>query len=84
MSLEAWIMLGILIVMFVLLVWDRLPAWIIFMGTLTVTMTLGLAPENKLLAGFSNTAVSTVGVLFVVAAGMYSTGAITLIADRLS
>ena len=76
-------MLAILIVMFGLLVWSKLPAWIVFVGTLTVTMTLRLASPGELLEGFANPGVATVAVLFPVAAGMYSTGAITLIADRL-
>jgi di/tricarboxylate transporter len=76
-------MLFILIVMFGLLVWNKLPAWVVFMGTLTVCMTLRLAPEEALLGGFANTGAATVGVLFTVAAGMYSTGAITLVADTL-
>jgi di/tricarboxylate transporter len=83
MTSEAWIMLGILIVMFSLLVWNQLPAWIVFVGALTVTMTLNLAPAGDLLVGFANPGVATVGVLFPVAAGMYSTGSITLIADKL-
>ncbi|MEM8548159.1 MAG: SLC13 family permease, partial [Pseudomonadota bacterium] len=45
--------------------------------------TLRLAPEDALLKGFANSAVWTVAALYVVAAGMYSTGAITLIADFL-
>jgi di/tricarboxylate transporter len=76
-------MLGILVVMFVLLMATKLPAWVVFLGSLTATMTLGLAPTTELLAGFSNAGVITVGVLFMVAAGMYSTGAITLISDKL-
>jgi di/tricarboxylate transporter len=76
-------MLAILVAMFALLVWNKLPAWIVFVSTLTVTMTLRLAPASDLLAGFANTGVATVAVLFPVAAGMYSTGAITLIADKL-
>ena len=83
MSPQAWITSLILIIMFLLLLKTKLPAWLIFMGTLAVMMTLRLAPEEDLLKGFANPGVITVGVLFVVAAGMYSTGAITLIADRL-
>ncbi len=83
MTFQAWIMLAILIVMFGLLIWNKLPAWIVFVGTIAVCMTLNLAPEEDLLKGFANSGVVTVGVLFLVAAGMYSTGAITLIADRL-
>ena len=82
MAFEGWLMLAILIVMFGLLIWNKLPAWLVFMGTLTVCMTLNLAPIDGLLKGFSNSGVATVGVLFVVAAGMYSTGAITIIADK--
>jgi di/tricarboxylate transporter len=82
MSSDAWIMLAILVVMFGLLIWDRVPAWVIFMGTITVAMTIGLASEQDLLKGFSNGGVITVAALFPVAAGMYSTGAITLLANR--
>jgi di/tricarboxylate transporter len=83
MSPEAWITLAILIGMFALLIATELPAWAVFMGTLTVMLTLNLAPQSELLKGFSNPAVITVGALFIVAAGMYSTGAITIIADRI-
>ena len=78
MSPDAWIMLVILAGMFGLLIWSRLPPWAIFIATLAITMTLQLAPEPELLKGFANPAVWTVGALYVVAAGMYSTGAITI------
>ena len=83
MTPDAWIMLAILAGMFGSLIWSRVPPWAIFVATLTVTMSLRLAPQEALLKGFANPAVWTVGALYVVAAGMYSTGAITLIADRL-
>ena len=69
--------------MFVALVSDRLPTWLVFIGTLTVMMTLGLAPEQALVKGFANIGVLTVAALFPVAAGMYSTGAISLLSHRL-
>ena len=83
MTLDAWLTLAILVALFVMLIKTRLPAWIIFLGALTAALTLRLAPEEDLLKGFSNAGVITVGVLFMVAAGMYSTGAITLVADKL-
>jgi di/tricarboxylate transporter len=46
-------------------------------------MALGLAPMEESLKGFSNSGVLTVAVLYMVAAAMYSTGAITLIAEKL-
>ena len=82
MTFEAWIMLAILIVLFGFLVWNKLPAWIVFVGALTVTMTPALALERELLEGSASPAVATAGVLFDVTAGMCSTGAITLIADK--
>ena len=76
MPIQAWITLLLLVAMFVALVSDRLPTWLVFIGTLTVMMTLGLAPEQALVKGFANIGVLTVAALFPVAAGMYSTGAI--------
>jgi MFS superfamily sulfate permease-like transporter len=64
MTLEAGIMLIILIVMFGFLVWNKLPAWIVFIGALAVTMTLRLAPEGELLEGFASPAMA--GLLFVI------------------
>jgi len=83
MASQAWVMLGILAVMFALLILGRYPAWLVFMGTLTAAMTLKLAPAEALLMGFSNTGVMTVAALFPVAAGMYATGAISLLSQRM-
>jgi di/tricarboxylate transporter len=82
MPFQAWLMLGVLAVMFGLLIWGRLPAWLVFIGTLTAAMTLKLASPEALLTGFSNTGVMTVAALFPVAAGMYATGAISLLSQR--
>jgi di/tricarboxylate transporter len=83
MNLEAWLMAGILVAMFGLLVWGKLPTWLVFIGTLTVAMTLKLAPLDELLSGFSNPGVITVAALFPIAAGMYATGAITIASNVL-
>ena len=82
MSIEAWATLAIIAVLFALLIWDRLPTWAVFAAALTAILTLNLAPEGDALAGFSNTGVLSVVVLFVVAEGMYRTGAISLVIDR--
>ena len=83
MTSAAWITLALLVVMFVFLVWNKLPIWLVFIGTLTVAMTLRLATASALLKGYSNTGVVTVAALYPVAAGMYSTGAISLVSERL-
>jgi len=83
MTTQAWLMTGLLVMMFALLVWDRFPTWLVFIGTLTVAMTLRLTTIDELLRGFSNPGVITVAALFPIAAGMYSTGAITIVFDWL-
>jgi Na+/H+ antiporter NhaD/arsenite permease-like protein len=83
MVAQTWLMLAILVVMFAFLVWERFPPWLVFMGTLTACMTLKLAPADALLRGFGNSGVVTVASLFPVAAGMYATGAISLLSQRL-
>ena len=83
MTLAAWTTLALLIAMFLALVWNKLPIWLVFVATLTVAITLRLAPPAALLKGYSNTGVVTVAALYPVAAGMYATGAISLISERL-
>lgn len=68
--------------MFVVLVWNKLPIWLVFIGTITVAMTLQLTSPAALLKGYSNTGVVTVAALYPVAAGMYATGAISLLSER--
>jgi hypothetical protein len=73
----------ILAVTFVLLIKSKIPPVTVFVGALTLTITLRLAPLDQSLKGFSNSGMLTVGVLLMVAAGMYRTGAITLITEKL-
>lgn len=81
--LQAWLTLTLLIAMFALMAWDKLPTWVVFLGAVTLAMTLRLAPASGLMKGFSNLGVLTVAALFPVARGMYSTGAISLLSQRL-
>ena len=83
MSIDAWLTVAILVATFVALLATRLPPATVFLGALTACVTLGLAPLERSLAGFSNPGVLTIGALFMVAAGMYSTGAISLLSERL-
>ena len=83
MTLDAWLTIAILAVTFAALVFTKLPPVTVFLGALTLSISLGLAPIGRSLIGFSNPGVLTVGALFMVAAGMYSTGAISLLSDKL-
>ena len=83
MSFEAYLTLAILALAFALLFKTQIPPVAIFAGALTLTITFRLAPLDQCLKGFSNPGMMTIGVLFMVAAGMYRTGAITLITEKL-
>ena len=83
MSLDAWLTLAIIAALFTLLVIDRWPTWALFGGAVAAIVTLGLASEAEATAGFSNTGVLTVVVLYIVAAGLYRTGAISAVTNLL-
>lgn len=82
MAFDAWLTLAILAATFATLVATKLSPVTVFLGALTLCITFGLAPIERCLAGFANPGVITIGALFMVAAGMYSTGAITLLSDK--
>ncbi|UCH20488.1 MAG: hypothetical protein JSU83_18380 [Deltaproteobacteria bacterium] len=83
MSVDAYITIAILALTFALLIKTKLPPAAVFVGALALTMTFRLASLDQSLDGFANPGMLTVGALFMVAAGMYSTGAITMITERL-
>jgi di/tricarboxylate transporter len=83
MTVTAYLTLALLLTLFILLIKTKIPAPALFVGAVAVAMTLKLAPAQELLKGFSNPGMLTVAVLFMVAAGMYATGAITMIMDWL-
>ena len=83
MTPEAWLTVAILAAIFAALLWTKIPPVTVFLGALTLCITFGLAPLDRSLAGFANSGVLTIGALFMVAAGMYSTGAISLLSEKL-
>ncbi|MEQ8819869.1 MAG: SLC13 family permease [Sumerlaeia bacterium] len=76
MPLEAWFTVGILLIVFGLLMKTRLPTDAVLMGGVGVLLVFGIVDAKQAFAGFSNSGVITVGVLFVVAAGVRDSGAI--------
>ncbi len=77
------IIIAILALTFALLIFSKLPPAAIFVGALTLTITFKLAPLEDSLKGFNNPGVLTIGALFMIAAGMYSTGAISILSEKL-
>ena len=84
MTIDQYITIAILALTFALLIKSKIPPVAVFVGALTLTITFRLAPLDQSLKGFSNSGMLTVGALLMVAAGMYRTGAITLITENSS
>ncbi len=70
----AWITLGIVAFVFFSLVKNLAPPDMLFLGATSLLALLGIITPQEAFAGFSNSGMLTVAVLFVVAAGLRETG----------
>lgn len=76
LSLGAWLTIALVIVMFAMMLWTKIPAEFVFLGGMGFLYVTGILKVDEALAGFSSTSVATVGVLFVVIAGLVHSGVI--------
>jgi di/tricarboxylate transporter len=79
MTAEAWIALGVVALVIGVLAFSRAPADLVLAAGLTFLLALNLKdfrPADAL-SGFANEGVGIIAVLFVVAAGLRETGAMT-------
>lgn len=83
MSWEAWVTLSMLGGVLILMAATRIGPDVLLCGALTLLITLGVVTPAEALSGLSNEGIVTVGVLFVVAAGLRETGGMHLITRRL-
>jgi di/tricarboxylate transporter len=83
LTLEAWITVGIIGLMIVGLVQERLTPDSIVLGALVLLVLLGILEPEEALPGFANPSMITVGALFVIAAAMRSTGALEGVSTRM-
>ena len=79
---EAWITLAILIVMFILLLKTKIPSEFVYFGTMASFYITGALSEKETFSSFSTIAVVTVGVLYVVMAGLIHTGVLNWVIDK--
>jgi di/tricarboxylate transporter len=87
MSWEAWVTLAIVLAILFALSRNYASPDVVLMGGLTLLMTLGafsnrFPSPGQFAAAFGNEGLLTVGVLFVVAAGLTETGGMALAIDR--
>lgn len=82
MGWDAWFTLGLIFALLGLLIFTRLPADFVFLGGLSLLMLLGVLKPADALAGFSSSGLVTVGVLYVVVAGLQETGGLSWISHH--
>ena len=78
-SLHAWITIVTVLGMFSILLCTKWRSDIVFLGAIGVLYVTGVLDAKEAFSGFSNTSVVTVGVLFVVVAGLMHTGVLQCI-----
>ena len=83
MGYEAWMTLSVLALVVGLLALARIPPDMIMLGGVTLLMVTGVLDPSEALAGLANPGVLTIGVLFVVVAGLRETGGISWAAQHL-
>jgi len=93
MAFDAWVALLVLALVLGLLVFTRIAADLVLMGGLTLLMvipvpvggqwSLGVLSVSEALSGLSNPGLVTVGVLFIVVAGLCETGGVDWLGQRL-
>lgn len=83
MSMSAWLTIAMVIFMFVLMMFTKIPAEFVFLGGMGFLYVTGILDASEALAGFSSTSVVTVGVLFVVIAGLVHSGVVHWMVKRL-
>lgn len=76
---EAWLTVGVIGLVLILLMFTRLAADFVFAGALAVLLVSGVLDTPSALAGFSSSGMITVGVLYVVVAGLQETGGLAWI-----
>ncbi len=83
MSPEAWYSLLVVCAVLAVLSRSRFPPDLVLMGGLAMLFVPGILTPNEALAGLANEGMVTVGLLFIVSAGIVETGGVTWISERL-
>lgn len=83
MDWQGWFALALTLGVLLTLVFTRVQPHIAMMAALTLLSATGILTSSEALAGFSNSGLITVAAMFVVAAGLHSSGGIDILVNRL-
>lgn len=82
MTWEAWFTLALLAAILLTLVITEKPPHVVMMGALTLLSVAGILSPQEALSGFSNPGLMTVAAMFIIAAGIQSSGALGVVVDK--
>lgn len=82
-GLDAWITIVTVLGMFTILLFTKWRSDVVFLGAIGMLFVTGVLDAKEAFSGFSSTSVITVGVLFVVVAGLTHTGVLQWIVKNL-
>ena len=74
LSLAAWFVVFVVLLVFVLQVCTKLPSDFVFLGGMGLLLVSGVIPAGAVLGSFSSSTVVLIGALFVVISGLVHTG----------
>ena len=78
-GLHAWITIVTVVGMFTILLFTKWRSDVVFLGAIGILFVTGVLDAKEAFSGFSGTSVITVGVLFVVVAGLTHTGVLFVV-----
>ncbi len=83
LSIDAWITILTVLGLFSVMLFTRLRSDLVFLAAIGILFVTGVLEAKEAFSGFSGTSVVTVGVLFVVIAGLTHTGVLQWIVKHL-
>lgn len=83
MEWHGWFSLSLMIAALCALVFTRVKPHMVMFGVMTLLMVSGVLTANEALSGFSNPGLITVAAMFIIAAGLHSTGGIDMMVNGL-
>ena len=83
MTVDAWITVAVITAMVLVMAFNLAGPDLVLVGGLAVLLAAGVIAPNEAFLGLANSAVITVAVLYVVAAGVKETGALDWLARAL-
>ncbi|TLM65585.1 MAG: TRAP transporter large permease subunit [Deltaproteobacteria bacterium] len=84
MTLEIFLVLGLVVSAVILFATERIPVDLTAMILMATMLLSGLITPEEAIGGFSNPATVTVGAMFVLSAGLFRTGAVNVVVNLFS